>query len=159
MRCKFNFKRAVAATILLLAFNSGTAQAPPRVKQNITIKLLNGKSGRPVWWRGLATVRVGSMIGRVDCAPLDKRTNLVGEAKVDVTNADPPQVAIGADFITRDCRYAPQSQARSLIYSIDEIRAKGIVSDNYCGAPKRAPKPGVLMIYVIPSTLRELWYE
>jgi hypothetical protein len=159
MRWKFNLGRAVTATILLLAFSSGTAQTPLPVKQKITIKLLNGKTGRPVWWRGLASVRVGSMIGRADCAAIDKRTDLVGEAKVDVTNANPREITIGADFISRDCRYTPQSQARSPIYSIDEIQAKGIVSDNYCGGPRRAPKPGVLMIYVIPSTLRELWYE
>jgi hypothetical protein len=159
MRWKFNFKRAVAAAILFFTFNPGTAQTPPTIKQKITIKLLNGKTGRPVWWRGLASVRVGSMIGRTDCAAVDKRTNLVGEAEVDVTNANPPQVTIGADFISRDCRYTPQTQSRPLIYSIDEIQAKGVVSDNFCGGPRRAPKPGVLMIYVIPSTLRELWYE
>jgi hypothetical protein len=159
MHWKFNLKRAVAAAILLFTFNPGTAQTPPIIKQKITIKLLNGKRGRPVWWRGMASVRVGSMICRTDCAAVDKRTNLAGEAKVDVTNANPRQITIGADFISRDCRFTPQSQARSLIYSIDEIQAKGIVSDNYCGGPKRSPKPGVLIIYVIPSTLRELWYE
>jgi hypothetical protein len=153
----FNSKRIVPAAILLFAFNLGTAQTSTTTKQAITIKLLNGKTGHPVWWRGLASVRVGSAINRRDLDPVDKRTNLLGEAKVEVSDASPPQVEVGVDFISRDCRYSPQSQSNSLVYSIDEIRAKGIVSENYCGGPKRTPKPGVLMIYVIPSTLRELW--
>jgi hypothetical protein len=155
----FTLKRIVPAVILLFAFNLGTAQTSTTTKQAITIKLLNGKTGRPVWWRGLAYVRVGRAINRRDLDPIDKRTNLVGEAKVEVSDANPSQVEVEVDFISRDCRYSPQSQSNSLIYSIDEIRAKGIVSENYCGGPKRAPKPGVLMIYVIPSTLRELWNE
>ena len=106
-----------------------------------------------MWWRGLAYVSVGSR------ESVDKRTNLLGEARVDVTNADPPQVAVGVDFISRDCRYADKSQTRLLTYSIDEIRSKGIVSDNYCGTARRDPKPGVLMIYAIPLTNRELWNE
>lgn len=127
----FNLKRIVSAAILLFAVNLGTAQTSTTTKQAITIKLLNGKTGRPVWWRGLASVRVGSAINRRDLDPVDKRTNLLGEAKVEVSDANPPQVEVGVDFISRDCRYSPQSQSNSLVYSIDEIRAKGIVSENY----------------------------
>jgi hypothetical protein len=155
----FNLKKIVAVIVFLFAFSFAAAQTPSTTKQRITVKLLNGNTGRPVWWRGLASVRVGSAINRTDLDPVIKRTNLVGEAEVEVTNANPPQIEVGADFISRDCRYGPQSGSQSLIYSIDEIRAKGIVSENYCGGPRRAAKPGVLMIYVIPSTLRELWNE
>jgi hypothetical protein len=155
----FNLKRTVAAAILLFAFNVGGAQTVSTMKQKITIKLLNGKTGRPLWWRGLASLRVGNMVNHRDVNPIDKRTNLFGEAEVDVTDASPPQIEIGVNFISRDCRYEPQSQSHSLIYSIDEILTKGIVSDNYCGGSRRAPKPGLLMIYVIPSTTRELWSE
>ena len=153
MRQIFNLRGIVAATILLYAFNSGTTQTSPTANQRITIKLLNGKTGRPVWWRGLASVSVGSLNS------VDKRTNLLGEARVNVTDAHPPQVEVVVAFISRDCRYASESQVRPLTYSIDEIRAKGIVSDNYCGGARRAPKPGMLMIYVVPMTNRELWEQ
>jgi hypothetical protein len=153
LRWMLNSRRIVAAVVLLFAFNPEIAQTAPVLKEKITIKLLNGKTGRVVWWRGLAYVSVGKR------ESVDKRTNLRGEARVDVTSADPPQIAVGVDFISRDCRYADKSQTRPLSYSIDEVRSKGIVSDNYCGPAKRDPKPGFLMIYVIPLTNRELWNE
>jgi hypothetical protein len=157
MRATFKSKPlALAIVLLLFAFSGETAQTPAPAKRTIRIKLLNGKTGRPVWWRGLVSVRIGSAINRSDLCAVDKRTNLVGEAEVDVTDANPPQVFVGADFISRDCRYGPQTESPPA-YSIDEIRLKGIVSENNCGGPRRAAKPGVLMIYVIPSTLRELW--
>ena len=159
MREIVNIKGLIVATVFLLALNVGAAQMAPAGTQKITIQLLNGKTGRPLRWRGLASVRIGSMITRRDLDPIDKRANFSGTAQVDVTNANPPQIEVGVNFISRDCRYAPKSQSAPVIYSIDEVRVKGIVSDNYCGGPKRSPKPGVLMIYVIPSTSRELWNE
>jgi hypothetical protein len=153
LRGMFNSRRIGAAVVLLFAFNLAIAQASPAVRQKITIKLLNGKTGRAVWWRGLASVRVG---GRES---VDRRTNLLGEAGVDVTNASPAQVEVIPAFVSHDCRFSEKSQTRPLSYSVDEVRSKGIVSDNYCGTAKRDPKPGVLMIYVIPMTNRELWNE
>jgi hypothetical protein len=142
----------------LLAFGIAAAQAPNSEKQRITIKLVNGKTDRPVWWRGLAYVRVGDAI-TANKGFSDKRTNLIGEANVDVTGANPPKVEVNADFISRDCRdRVPITSPLPLrLYEIDEIRKKGVVSDNFCGGPTRVPKPGVLVIYVIPMTLRELW--
>jgi len=159
MRKGVNAKGLIVATIFLLALNVGAAQTTPSGRQRITIQLLNGKTGQPLRWRALASVRIGSMITRRDLDPIDKRANLSGKAQVDVTNANPAQIEVGVNFISRDCRYAPQAQSAPVIYSIDDVRVKGIVSDNYCGGPKRSPKPGVLMIYVIPSTSRELWNE
>jgi hypothetical protein len=150
---KSKLLRIFAAVLLLFAFNLGTAQTPSVPKQKITIKLLNGKTGRSVWWRGLASVRVGSLDS------VDKRTNFLGQARVDVTSANPAQVAVVPAFVSRDCRYSEMSRTRPLSYSIDQIRSTGIVSDNYCGGARRTPKPGVLMIYVIPLTNRELWNE
>lgn len=153
LRGMLNSRRIVAAVVLLFAFKLAIAQTSPPVRQKITIKLLNGKTGRAVWWRGLASVHVGSFDS------VDKRTDLLGQAGVDVTNASPAQVEVIPAFVSRDCRYSEKSQTRPLSYSVDEIRSKGIVSDNYCGTAKRDPKPGVLMIYVIPMTNRELWNE
>jgi hypothetical protein len=151
-----NFKRIISVSVFLFVISFGAAQTSSTPKQKITIKLLNGRTGHAVWWRGLATLRIGRAISRTELDAIDKRTNFFGEAEVDVTDANPRQIQMWADFISRDCRYSPEAPA-SHVYSIDEIQAKGIVSENYCGGPRRAPKPGVLMIYVIPSTLRELW--
>jgi len=148
----------LVATSWLLAFGIAAAQAPNREKQLITIKLVNGKTGCPIWWRGLAFVRIGNAI-TANKEFSDKRTNLVGEAKVDVTGANPPEVEIHADFISRDCRdrVPITTPPPRRLYEIEEIRKKGVVSDNFCGGPTRVPKPGVLVIYVIPMNLRELW--
>jgi hypothetical protein len=154
----FKSKRIIAAT-LLGTLSLASAQPSSSTNQRITIKLLNGKTGSPVWWRGLAGVRFGKTLAHRELDPIYKRTNLFGEAEVDVTDASPPQIAVSADFISRDCRYGPGSQSESPMYLIEEIRSKGIVSENYCGGPRRTPKPGLLMIYVIPSSVRELWNE
>jgi len=148
---------AAIACLMTLLFVAAQLAAPETQTQGITVKLLNGKTGRPVWWRGSAAVRFGKTLTHRELSPIYKRTNLFGEADLDVTGADPPQVAVRPDFISRDCRFESGSQSESPLYSIDEIRSKGIVSANYCGAPRRDPKPGVIMIYVVPSTLRELW--
>jgi hypothetical protein len=147
------------ATLTLLApcLDAFARQHAKPPKQTITLKLVSGNTGHSVWWLGKAAVRIGSAIKPGDQGWLPITTNLVGEAKVDVTNADPAQLEAEVNYITRDCRYSSTSQSQPVMYSIDEIRTRGIVSDNYCGGPKQAPKPGVLVVYVIPMTLRELW--
>jgi len=144
-------------TLLGPSFNAFARQHPKPPKQTITLKLVSGDTGHPVWWLGKAAVRIGGAIKPGDRGWIPITTNLAGEAKVDVTNADPAQLEAEASYITRDCRYRDASQSQPVIYSIDEIRTRGLVSDNYCGGPRQAPKPGVLVIYVIPMTLRELW--
>jgi hypothetical protein len=147
------------ATLALVGpyFDSSAQQNPNPPKQTITLKLVNGNTGHAVWWLGKAAVRIGDAIKPGDRGWLPITTNLAGEAKVDVTKANPAQLEAEVNYITRDCRHSSASQPQPVIYSIDEIRTRGVMSDNYCGGPRQAPKPGVLVIYVIPMTLRELW--
>jgi hypothetical protein len=42
-------------------------------------------------------------------------------------------------------------------YDIDSILATGIVASNLCSARIQQPEPGVLTIYVIPETFKQLW--
>jgi len=51
-----------------------------------------------------------------DLERASKRTNFHGEVKVDVTGANPPEVKVWVDFISRDCRFTDQ-QARPFTYS------------------------------------------
>lgn len=139
-------------------------------KQSITVKLVNGKTGHPIWWRGNPYVFVGPAIyeNPVNLETAAKRTNFHGEVKVDVTGAVPPEVKVWVDFIHRDCRFQDPQQARVFTfggstmktlpaYSIEQILNTGVVSDNFCSEKRAKPRPGVLVIYVIPATFMELW--
>jgi hypothetical protein len=42
-------------------------------------------------------------------------------------------------------------------YDIDQILSSGIVTQNLCGGKTLRPKPGVLTIYVLPESLKEMW--
>lgn len=147
------------ATLSLLgpSYDVSARQHSAPQKQSITLKLVNGNTGHSVWWLSRAGVRIGDAIKPGDKGWLPITTNLVGEARIDVTNANPAQLEAEVNYISRDCRYSSASLSQPAIYSIDEIQTKGVMSDNYCGGPRQAPKPGTLVIYVIPMTLRELW--
>ena len=159
----------VLATSLLIVPIRAFAQGP---RKTITLKLLNGETGHPVRWRGSPYVFLGNQANDSEnFEDRGKRTNLSGELKIDVTGAIPAVVKVWVDFLHRDCRF-PESKASSTrtftysgstlaalpTYSIEEILKKGVVSENYCGS-RRAAKPGILVIYVIPATYRELWNE
>ena len=88
---------------------------------------------------------------------------------MNIDGVEPREVRVWVDFIDRDCRYAPtdssmrtfdlagKTLSRIPAYNIDEILRTGIVGPNLCGAKTEAPTPGVLTIYVIPETFKELW--
>jgi hypothetical protein len=157
--------------ITLLSTNSTSAQASKKHRQFITVKLINGKTGRSIW-NGIPYVFVGkSMTETIDPYHSDARhrTDFFGETRVEVTDANPAALKVWVDYITQDCRYpsadAPplaftydgKTMKDELTYSIDEIEKTGLVSANYCGAPRTKAKPGVLVIYVIQETFKELW--
>ncbi len=138
-------------------------------KQKITVKIRNGKTGLPVW---VASPYV--FLGRI--APQDfekshRRTELWNDAHVDVTGVNPPEVRIWEDFISRDCRFDDKDKADKFrtfdsggntlngtdVYDLNMILKTGIVTPNHCSAKTQKPEPGVLTIYVIPLTLKELW--
>jgi hypothetical protein len=68
--------------------------------------------------------------------------------RVDVSHADIPTILVSEDFVS--CSGGGR-------YSIEEIIAHGIVSQNDCGKARRQPKPGILVIYVVPMSIKELW--
>ena len=118
---------------------------------SITIKVLNGKTGKPVW-------RESPNIW-VDKEPsINPYTNLHGKAKIKVSNRA-TQLWMTPDF-GHECRWKDDPSTKTRFpYSIAEILRTGVVSQNFCGAAAIAPIPGVLVFYELPSTWRELWYN
>jgi hypothetical protein len=127
--------------LLLLASSFAVPQvSPPDVL--ITIKVLNGKNGKPVW-RESPNVYIGDSTENVN-----PRTDRHGEAKLRIP-ADAESIKITPNW-GHECR---PSNARS--YSVAEILAKGVVAENSCGTSRVNPTPGVLVFYERPST----WWE
>lgn len=161
--------------LLLLTLTLGDPLGAPTARaalqtrrhEQIIVKIRNGNSGLPVW---LASPYV--FVGKTDPAYLEdshRRTRAWGDARVDVTGADPREVRVWVDFIHRDCRFADgDNRLRTFDlagntlrglekYDLDLILTKGFVASNLCSTKTQAPEPGVLTIYVIPATFKELW--
>lgn len=109
----------------------------------ITIKVLNGKSGKPVW-RESPNVYIGDSIQNVN-----PRTDRHGQAKLRIP-ANAETIKISPNW-GHECR--PVTTPPS--YSVAEILQKGIVAQNSCGVATVSPMPGVLVFYERPSTWRE----
>ena len=146
---------------------SSQSEASSAVKQHrqIVVKIRNADTGLPIW---LASPYV--FVGKAEPQRFRdsyRRTKLWGDAHVDVTGADPKEVRVWIDFIHRDCRF-PDGQYRTFdfggttlngigAYNLDTILATGVVAPNLCSGRTERPEPGVLTIYVIPATFKELW--
>ncbi len=156
--------------LLLLLTPALTAGTAPK-KEQIFIIFYDGRTGHRIFsLRGVSVFLGRNAIETItDPFPFNRRTDIFGKATIDVRGVQPRQMRVWVDFIDRDCRYE-QSKAPPLsfsytgstwsalpVYSIDQIEKTGVVTDNYCGPSKRIPEPGILAIYVVPETLRELW--
>lgn len=137
---------AIAVLLLATCFGSQDATSVP-----ITIMVLNGKTGKPVW-------RESPNIW-IDKEPhINPYTNLRGKAKIKVSSGA-TQLWITPDF-GHECRWKDGDGTKMTVsYSIAEILRTGVVSQNFCGARATTPTPGVLVFYELPSTWRELWYN
>jgi hypothetical protein len=125
---------------------SGTV--PPAASSSpkfITVRTVNAHTDIPVWWRSSPIICVGS--ATYD-ACIAKKGDFFGDVRVDVSHADIPTILVSEDFVS--CSGGGR-------YSIEEIISHGIVSENDCGKAKRQPKPGILVIYVVPMRIKELW--
>lgn len=94
-----------------------------------------------------------------------------GDAKVDVTDAKSTEVRVWVDFLHRDCRIPEGDETYRVfdlgghslntmaVYNLDSIITTGVVAPNLCGSKTQFPQPGVLVIYVLPATFKELWEQ
>lgn len=139
------------AVALLCCYYPLALGAQEATTASITIRVLNGKTGKPVW-------RESPNIW-IDKEPsINPYTNLHGKAKIKVSHRD-AQLRITPNF-GHECRWKDGLNTNPMLsYSIAEILHTGVVSQNLCGAVAVAPTPGVLVFYELPSTWRERWYN
>jgi hypothetical protein len=137
-------KRFLAIAVLFCYYPLGLA-AQETTTVSITVKVLNGKTGKPVW-------RESPNIW------IDKEPHINPYTKIKVSSSA-TQLWITPDF-GHECRWKDGDSTKMTVsYSIVEILRTGVVSQNFCGAPPIAPAPGVLVFYELPSTWRERWYN
>jgi hypothetical protein len=144
-----------------------TDQTTPTPHQQITVKIRDGKTGGAIW---LASPYV--FLGKSDPQHFEgshRRTKLWNDARVDVSGIAPREIRVWIDFIHRDCRFADgDNRFRTFdfggntlngigSFDLDTILSTGIVATNLCSTKTQHPEPGVLVIYVIPATFKELW--
>ena len=118
-------------------------QAPPpaRVPTRLHIRILNAKTNKPVTNEQLNVALRAAQIGSV-AMPTDKNGIIV------VNTGQASTIRILANFYA-DCR------ARGELYTdypIATIFETGITTGNLCSAAAPAPKPGELLLFVIPKT-------
>jgi hypothetical protein len=118
----------------------------------ITIRFVNGKTGKPV------NDRPNVWLNKQRDPIADLKADENGEVKVTVDQAKDLTVRILPNQFA-DCRYKKKISAAvsDTAYLISDVLSKGIVTQNYCGHIQSEPKPGVLIAYVRPFTFMELW--
>jgi len=163
---------SIKASITLIAASLLTARAVPLTPKSstyhLTLKIYDGKTGHQVRWMPVPYIFVGN---QKDFEASKRKLDFLGAVNVDISDPDAAQVKVWIDFLQRDCRFpSEQDQRRAIIftfdgktmamlpsYSLQEIKEVGVVSQNFCGKVNRKQEPGVLAIYVVPETFRQLW--
>jgi len=121
---------------------------PPRT---IIVQVLNGKTGKPI--KGEAP---NIWIGNVK-DPVNPRTDSKGEIALEIGQAQPAEIRVMGNYYM-DCRRREnQELMMNVRYSLTEIIAKGVVSENGCGQSRTNPIPGKLILYMRPMTFKEKW--
>jgi hypothetical protein len=150
--------KALVLCLLACVFLLSTISVHPQSKNNdphttkVVLRILNGKTGWPIWAE-LPNVWLGGADSPIDPPP---RTNLRGEIKLELPATDPRELRFLPNWYA-DCRSSgDQIVGSKLKYSVDEILASGIVSENVCGKKRAKPTPGVLTLYVRPRTWLEM---
>ena len=118
----------------------------------IILRMLNGKTGKPIWRHDVTNVWLG------DAKEFSlQRTDGKGEIVIDVRNVQPFEIRVLPSTYA-DCRFkGDQMSGRLVRYSLAEIISKGVVGENLCGKTRVSPTPGVLVVYVRPRSFIEAW--
>ena len=136
-------ERAAALGALLSVTASICAQTPaaPAASKKVRIRVLNAQTNKPVTNErlnvSLHTDQVGFTI-----MPTDKNGTIV------VDPGDASIVHVLANFYA-DCR--PRGELYTN-YPITTLQQTGITAGNLCSHTSPAPKPGELLLFVIPKT-------
>jgi hypothetical protein len=114
----------------------------------IHIRIINGKTGRPI---KNETLRVWTTRDHIDADLWPTDAN--GAILLKVEGA--AQIALDEN-LNASCRTLPANlQPSQFLYSVAEILNKGIATDNTCGTVRVTAKPGELILFERPFTLME----
>jgi hypothetical protein len=143
-------KLSQIAAVLLSLLVTCPAQQGGEVSGKIVLRILNGKTGKPIWRHDYPNIWLGN-------AAVKQRTDSRGEIIIDVSNAQPPEIRFLPNTYF-DCRSKRDNTSFSKVkYPLHEIISKGVVGENLCGTDHVSPTPGVIVMYVPPRTFIELW--
>jgi hypothetical protein len=140
--------RMIAILLWLVILCPGQERKENPVK--IVVRLLNGKTNKPIWLYDATNVGLG------DGQLFLRRTGSKGEFAIDISDVRPFEIRVSpSDHF--DCRFNRDVSSGILVrYSLEEIISRGVVGENLCGKARLSPEPGVLVIYVRPRTFIEL---
>lgn len=160
-----SFRSVVRFLLLLVLATSGTILCA----QTVTIKLVNGRNGRPVAATcvfvsvendpstlALLTDKDGDALLRLtnDNDSREKDCGLHSAIKIVVKYGD--SLSIGVDhYLICQPRIPNYSRMGIQDISTKRLMTQGIITPNTCGKFTASPKPGELTIFVRPLS----WYE
>ena len=140
-----NIARRSRLLILLTAASVAAGQSPPpqttAATHRIRIRIINAQTNKPVTDEKLNVSLHTDQIG-FTIMPADKN----GAVLVDTSDAT--IIHVLANFYA-DCRSRAELYTN---YALTTIWSSGITTGNLCSSARPAPKPGDLILYVIPKT-------
>jgi hypothetical protein len=125
------------------------AMLAPLCAETVTIKVVDGRSGRPM---SKAPVNVWTDNESKWATPIRADEN--GTALVHPIDAR-VDLRIQVRYVLCQSPKADYSWLRIMTYPIHRVLEQGIVTANYCGKATAAPRPGEVTIFVRPLT----WWE
>jgi len=133
---------------LMLIAGFASLLGPPLYAQDIAIRVLDGRNGRPITDERVQ-VWVNGEKGRAADLPADKQ----GIALLHLDDKPVRSIQIEANLYF-DCRPFRKNSPRPA-YSTVEILQSGVVTENVCGKFRRESKAGELVFFVRPLH----WWE
>lgn len=141
--------------------------------QTIRIKLVNGKSGRPMANKcvnvgidhlghmlaiptdeeGIASLRFTDKDAEVNTEKAWHECGDFGVINPVVKHAE--SIRIDADYVSCVRRVPKHSWMVSMTFPIAKVVQSGIVGENVCGKAKVSPEPGEVVLFARPPTLWE----
>jgi hypothetical protein len=138
-------------TLVIALFISGMVLSAPLAAQTITIRLLNGKSGRPLtnknvtllWppdflpWEGTVVYIGKDGTGKVEIPAGAKYISVVGGAKIGKEPNRIPFLNCNAQDVQR--------------LDIAQVLKNGYIPGNACSSKSAAPRPGEIVFWAMPT--------
>jgi hypothetical protein len=165
-KTKLLYQTMTGGLFLLLWFTVIGGTVNGQTDRNITIRMLDSKTGQPITTSELQ-FWVGTSLESAKTAgisPRSVRPDKDGNAEIILPAAD--------SFITVHAQYGKarwgyvncdrlkdRGPFREHWYSVSEIVTTGIAVPNYCSKQKAVAKPGEFVFYVRPMTLWEKTHE